>query len=244
MKNNLLLWRALVDTGLSIRNNLQLFSYFALLLAVGNYVFLRLESIFSGAIFLHLAAIYVFYYLFIRVYFRKKPIFETDNFLRSIARMLIIIILAFASVMLLRIGFDILKLFAKSLSVFPDVYNFLAGIYAFLKSWPYTNVFLMILIFGILMFTIFIPFFAWISTIIGIEQSIIFSVIETKESYAKLFLIYVTFFGLIPFIFMGFLMSMKTPLIITSIISGIYSIFQIVLYLRIYLILFPLRILK
>lgn len=244
MKSSLSFRQVWADTICAIRDNLQVFAYFTLLLSIGNYIFLRLESIVPAIAVFHLAAIYVFYYIFVRVYFKQKPIFEKDNFLHSAGKMLIIITLAFAAVMFLRLGFDLLKMFAKSLAVFPDVYGFLADTYAFLKVWKYTNIFLVLILFAILMFTMFIPFFAWISTVIGREQSIVFSVLETKEHYAKLFTMYVTIFGILPFYLASILITSGIPLIIISFISGVFSIFQVVFYIQTYLKLFPLQIIK
>lgn len=238
MKNDLLLWPLLKSAALSIRNNLQIFSYFALIFALINYVFARIEMSYPDVIWGHLIAAYVFYYFFIRVYFWKKPIFETDNFFRSAGKMLIIILLAFTSVIILKIGFEVLKLFAKSLAVFPDLYGFLADSYAFLREWRYTNIFLFIFLFAVLMFTIFIPGFAWISTIIGKEQSIIFSIAETKEYHGKIFTLYFMLFGILPLFLTGLLIGLHMPLILMCIISAFFSILQIVVYLKMYEILF------
>jgi len=234
MKGNLLFGQILKSAAITVRDNLQIFSCFAAIFALVNYIFARIETNYPTVIWGHLLAAYIFYYSFVRVYFWKKPIFETDNFLRSAGKMLIIVLLAFTAVMFLRISFGILKLFAKSLAVFPDIYNFLFDSYLFLHDWRYTSIFMFLFLFGIMMFTFFIPCFAWISTVIGREQSIVFSVIETKKYYAKIFTLYLVIFGVFPLFLTVVLIGLHLPLIITCFISACFSILQIVIYLKMY----------
>ena len=243
-RSTLQIKQILFETISSMRENLQIFAYFALIFAIGNYIFIKLENINKSLFWPHLLMIYAFYYAFIRVYFNQKPIFEKNNFIHTAAKMIVIVLLAFASVMFLRLGFELMKFFAKSLIIFPDIYNFLADIYVFLKTWPYTNVFLLMFLFAVLLFTMFIPFFAWISAVIGKEQSIIFSVLETKAYYVKLFAIYFVLYAVMPIILTGIMINLGFPLILMCIISAIFSIFQLVFYLKIYLSLFPLSVIK
>lgn len=238
MKSSLSLRRVFSCAVDSIRENAQIYSCLMLIFALGNYIFLRLEKDNPLVFLLHIIGIYVFYYAFVRIHFKKRPIFEMYNFFHSAGKALIILLLSFASVMFLRIGFELLKLFAKSFAVFPEIYGFLSDTYYAVKDWQYTGILLYMFLFAILMFVFFIPFFAWISSVTDKEQSIIFSVLETKDSYTKLFFMYFMLYGILPIILTGIMIAYKVPLIFMCLVSSCYSVIQISVYIQTYLALF------
>ena len=66
---------------------------------------------------------YFFYYFFVCFYFRRQPLFSRRRFGNALVRMLAILLLAFAALLALKIGFKILFFLAGTLKAFPEFYE-------------------------------------------------------------------------------------------------------------------------
>ena len=220
------------DTVFSIKENIQAFFYFWLIYGLTNYIFARIEKIDNVFFGIHLFVLYCFFFLFVRAYYNKKPLFDKNIFFLALGKFAVIILLAFFSIVVLKIGMELAFLFAKSLALFPDFYALLVSFYIKFKSSFYA----LSLAYGIssliLMFTMFIPAFSWVSVVLGSDSSIIFTIIETKGNYTKLFLLYFTLFFLIPIILAKILLLLHIPYLLICLISAAISVLQMVVYIQ------------
>ena len=224
---------------ISVRENSTLLVYMLIILIAGNAVFLNLETLNKNMVFPHLFAMYVFYYAFFRIYFSQKPFGGAENFVRSIAKAIVIFLLGFAMVVGAKAGFGILYYFAKSLAVFPPVYDFLWMVYDFFRNWEYTNIILVVLLFMASAFTFFIPCFAWLAGVLDKDGSIIFSLIETKKYYPAILTLYVLIYGMLPMFVASMILSGFVPAYFGIMISSVLTMIQVVIYAELYKILFP-----
>jgi len=218
-----------------IRKNFAVMACFWIMFAAGNYIFFRLDTMFPPIMVAHLFAVYVFSYFFFRVYFNQKPIANFENFIICAAKMLVIFVLSFFAVMVLNIAFRMMYMFAKLLSVYPSVYDFLGGIYHYIKDFSYLPA---AFFFVVLMFTFFIPSFAWLSILREKDGSILFNFLEMKGKYIRVFLCYLVIFGIIPMLINVVVYFLVLPLLSAMAVSSASYIFQLVAYAEMYKILF------
>lgn len=217
-----------------IRSNLPVMSCFWAMFAAGSYIFLRLNAMSQVFFSIYLATLYFFSYFFFRVYFNQRPILDWDNLGRALVKMIVIVLLAFFSVMVFKICFMLMYLFAKSLSIFPGLYNFLAYVY---HSAVITFLSL-ICFFAISLVTVFIPTFAWLELICGKESSITFTFIELKGRYLQLLSCFLIIFIALP-LFVNLLLAVLGFSIIPFIVvASAMGVFQMVAYAETYKILF------
>lgn len=160
--------------GLVFMGRHALLSALFFLLAYGAVYYAQKLSISTDlpVMFAYLVYTYFFYYFFVCFYFRRKPLFSRRRFGNALVRMLAILLLAFAALLALKIGFKILFFLAGTLKAFPEFYEQLRLAYLGLLVSPYFAWFLPVFMFIILSFTFFIPAFAWISAVIGGDSSI------------------------------------------------------------------------
>ena len=145
--------------------------------------------------------------------------------------MLAILLLAFAALLALKIGFKILFFLAGTLKAFPEFYERLRLAYLGLLVSPYFAWFLPIFMFIILSFTFFIPAFAWISAVIGGDSSITMTFVRTKGNYVRLIVIFLLIYGILPLtilVFRGYSAG------VVAAVSALMSLIQIVIYLKDY----------
>lgn len=174
---------------------------------------------------------YLFYYFFVSVYFKQKPLFNRQNFYNSIIRISAILLLAFATLLLVKIGFQILFLLVKPLKAFPEFYDYIRMLYISFIKWQYFAYFLYIFMFSILTIIFFIPAFAWISAINGRDSSITMALMRSKNNYWRLCLIFGLIYGILPF---GAVLFSNSSILILAAISALFTIIQLVIYLKIY----------
>lgn len=125
------------------------------LLAYGAVYYAQKLSISTDlpVMFAYLVYTYFFYYFFVCFYFRRKPLFSRRRFGNALVRMLAILLLAFAALLALKIGFKILFFLAGTLKAFPEFYEQLRLAYLGLLVSPYFAWFLPVFMFIILSFT-------------------------------------------------------------------------------------------
>lgn len=174
---------------------------------------------------------YLFYYFFVSVYFKQKPLFNRQNFYNSLIRIAAILLLAFATLLLIKVGFQILFLLVKPLKVFPEFYDYIRMSYISFIKWQYFAYFLYIFMFLVLTIIFFIPAFAWISSINGRDSSITLALLKSKNNYWRLFFIFALIYGVLPF---GALFFSNSSIIILSALSALFTIVQVIIYLKIY----------
>lgn len=174
---------------------------------------------------------YMFYYFFVSAYFKQRPIFNRQNFYNSIVRISAILLLAFATLLLMKIGFQVLFLLAKTLKPFPDLYDSMRASYFSFIEWPYFAYILYTFMFFVLTIIFFIPAFAWVSAVNGRDSSITMSLVRTRNNYARLFFIFALIYGCLPF---TALLFSNSYIIVLSALSAMFTIIQIVIYLNIY----------
>ena len=182
-----------MDTKLSLRNILWescLFlrqnyilslSFFLLAYAAVYYAQALNISTNLPIVFAYLIYTYFFYYFFVCFYFKQKILLNKRRFANALIRMVAILLLAFATLLILKIGFKILFFLAGTLRAFPEVYEQLRDIYINILMSSYFTWFLSAFVFVILSFTFFIPAFAWISAVIGRDSSITRSFARTRQ---------------------------------------------------------------
>lgn len=232
-----------MDTKLSLRNILWescLFlrqnyilslSFFLLAYAAVYYAQALNISTNLPIVFAYLIYTYFFYYFFVCFYFKQKILLNKRRFANALIRMVAILLLAFATLVILKIGFRILFFLVGTLRAFPEVYEQLRDIYINILMSAYFTWFLSAFVFVILSFTFFIPAFAWISAVIGRDSSITRSFVRTKGNYCRLILMFLLIYGILPLtilLFKGYSAG------VVAAVSAAMSLIQIVIYLKIY----------
>ena len=219
--------------GLVFMSRRVLLSALFFLLAYGAVYYAQKLSISTDlpVMFAYLVYTYFFYYFFVCFYFRRQPLFSRRRFGNALVRMLAILLLAFAALLALKIGFKILFFLAGTLKAFPEFYERLRLAYLGLLVSPYFAWFLPIFMFIILSFTFFIPAFAWISAVIGGDSSITMTFVRTKGNYVRLIVIFLLIYGILPLtilVFRGYSAG------VVAAVSALMSLIQIVIYLKVY----------
>lgn len=179
----------------------------------------------------YLVYTYFFYFFFIRAFYKMRPIFSKADLVNSLIRISAIFLLAFAALLLVKIGFQLLFLLVSPLKAFPEVYDSLKSTYFSIIKMPYFAWFLYGFMFIALSFIFFIPAFAWVSAVIGRDSSITASFARTKGNYLRLIFIFLLIYGALPFVTLFFVGS---SVLVLSAVSALMTIVQIVVYLNIY----------
>ncbi len=203
------------------------------LLAYGAVYFAQALNISTNLpiVFAYLVYTYFFYYFFVCLYFKQKILLNKRRFANALIRMVAILLLAFAAVLLLKIGFKILFFLAGTLRAFPELYEQLRNLYLSTLISPYFTWFLSAFIFVILSFTFFIPAFAWISAVIGRDSSITRTFARTKGNYLRLIFMFLLIYGILP---LTILLFRSFSGGIVAAVSAAMSLIQIIIYLKIY----------
>lgn len=215
-----------------IAKNYALTTYLFIFSFTGIYLAQRLNAPSNFIIMsLYLAYVYMFYFFFTRIYFNKKPLFNREAFTNALVRILAILLLAFACILLLRIAIQLLILALSPLQFFPSISGFIKENYNLIISSHYFLYAMYGLMFLLLTATFFIPAMAWISAAIGENSSITLTLIKTKGNYARLFIIFLLVYGILPFTIIIFAYD---SLFIRSFLSSIFTVIQFIIYLNIY----------
>lgn len=215
-----------------IAKNFSVISCFYVFSFAAIYLIQRFNAAQSMLVMLgYLIYTYLFYYFFVSTYFKQRPIFNKQNFYNSIVRISAILLLAFATLLLIKIGFQILFLLVKPLKAFPEFYDSLRANYISFVKWPYFAYFLYMFMFLVLTIIFFIPAFAWVSAIIGRDSSITMAIARAGKNYWRLVLIFVLIYGILPF---AALLFSNSSILVLSALSALFTIIQIVIYLNIY----------
>ncbi len=233
MKNKLSAYSIITSTVESIKNNFLILAHLTMLLCIGNYVFLQLSALKYSIYIPYIVGLYLFYFCFFRIYFKKAKIWDKSVFFHSLGKFVIIILLAFAFLILLKLFLILLYLLAKSFVIFPDFYNFLFTVYHSFIDWEYANIIKFLFLFVFVVFTIGIPYFSWISCVLGKESSITFSILEVKGSYLKLLEVCFLTYVVLPLLFAVPFFAIGN-LYISVAVSSIISVIQTVAYAEIY----------
>jgi len=212
-----------------IKGNLGLMvGFFAFsFLGIFSSVYFRIEGN-VWLIPLYIVYTYLFFYAFACVFFKTKPYFDRARFFKAAGRMAIILILAFAVIVFLNIGVKFLKFLAYPLQVYPDIYLPARKVYHFIRESVFVQ---RAIIFSISTFIFFIPAFAWVSSIVGREDSITAAFFRTKRHYARLFILFLIVFGLLPLLSFWML---NTSMLLAITISAALTVFQAALYFKTY----------
>lgn len=233
MKKELSIRRVFTDSLIFIGNNLGLLGFLAFLSFAGSYV-----ALWAGAsgnllyLVLYGVFIYIFYFLFVGLYFGKKPVFTAERFVNSFLKLLAILCLSFVILIICRCGFNFLRHLARSLSVFPDFYDWLRNAYHYVLSTGIYSLIAYLSVIGLLSVSFFIPGFAWMATIDDKRGSIVKAYAEVRGNYIKTLTIFVLIYGIMPLIFsLAGLMTSKTLL---SALYALQTVFQLVVYLHLY----------
>ena len=171
---------------------------------------------------------YILFYAFACAFFEAKPLFNRDRFLKAAGRMAIILVLAFAAIVFLHIGVKFLKFLAYPLHIYPSVYEPARSVYHFVRESVFVQ---RTIIFSISTFIFFIPAFAWVSSIVGREDSITAAFFRTKRHYGGLFSLFLIVFGLLPLLSFWIL---DTSMLLAITLSAAFSIFQAAVYFKTY----------
>ena len=232
MNNDFSLTRILQNSWQAICDNFNIFANMAVLLMACNYLCLYLEDISENFIVLRILWIYVFSYAFLRIYFNERPIFDKEIFLKSLGKMGIILLLEFAAILCLRFILVIAYLGAKSMMIFPDIYQLLQQVYLWSK--PMHWMIVLVTLFVVSCFGFFIPTLAWTGTLLGKDSSILFALIETRSRAAKILLLYMALFVILPISVVALFRTGALPLSIVLFLSSVITIIQLVVYAEMY----------
>lgn len=208
--------------------NYQMLSLFCGLSFLGIYMlggFNLTDNLIGGAFYLLYT--YLFYFIFVRVYFKRRPLFKKDEFLNALVRIITISLLAFASLMLLETIFLFFLWLLTPLEVYPHITSLWERFVA-------SNTFRYALYGGMFLFTtiiFYIPALAWVSAVIGRNASITLTFFHTKDNYLRIFLICFIVYGLLPFAI--FILSANSWLL-RALFTAFFTIIQCVIYLHIY----------
>lgn len=208
--------------------NYQILGLFCGLSFLGIYMlggFNLTDNLIGGAFYLLYT--YLFYFIFVRVYFKRRPLFKQAEFLNALVRIITISLLAFASLMLLETIFLFFLWMLTPLEVYPHITSLWERFVA-------SHTFRYALYGGMFLFTtiiFYIPALAWVSAVIGRNASITLTFFHTKDNYLRIFLICFIVYGLLPFAI--FVLSANSWLL-RALFTAFFTIIQCVIYLHIY----------
>ena len=185
----------------------------------------------QSVMFLYMLYTYLFYYLFVVVFFQKRPLFSKENFINAAIRIFAVLLLAFAVLLLIKAGFSLLFLIVLPLRAYPETYAMLRDAYIVAIKSPYTLYIVYAGVFGLLTFIFFIPAFAWVSAAIGKDASITMTFVKTQNNYLRLFCIFLSVYGILP---LTVLLLIPDPVWLVSAVSAFLTLLQITIYLTIY----------
>lgn len=211
-----------------IAENYRTLSIFFILSFAGIYMlggFNLADNLLGGAVYLLYT--YLFYFAFVRVYFKRRPLFKRAEFFNALVRIITISLLAFASLMLLETIFLFFLWLLTPLEIFPQIT-------AVWERFIASNTFRYALYGGMFLFTtiiFYIPALAWISAVIGRNASITLTFFHTRNNYLRIFLICFIVYGLLPF---GIFMLSSNSWVLRAIFTALFTIIQCVIYLHIY----------
>lgn len=216
-----------------IKSHLPSLSLFFVLSFSGIYLlggFNLMDNPLGGLIYIIYT--YLFYFCFVRVYFKRRPLLKKSAFINAFVRALTISLLAFAFLMLLKMLFLFGLWLLSPLEMFPHIQNLWTNFIA-------SNTFRYVLygIMFLLLTTLFyIPALAWVSAVIGRNASITLTFFHTKDNYWRIFLICFIIYGIVPFAI--FSLSANSWLL-RAIFSALFTVIQCVIYLNIYAFFYP-----
>lgn len=181
--------------------------------------------------FLYLAYTYLFYYFFTRYYFKQQPLWSLSSFKDALIRMIAITLLAFAGLILLRIGIYVLFWFLSPLQYLPSTKEAVGAFLQFCAQSTAVRYLIYILMFALLTIMFFIPSFAWISAVIGRDSSITMTFFRTRGNYLRLMVLFLLIFGFLP---IAIIWLSGGSIFLSSLFSALYTLVQTVIYLQIY----------
>lgn len=233
MKKELSIRRLFIDVFRFIGRNSGLLGCLAFLSFLGSYAAFWLGSS-RGFLFFALYGcfIYFFYYLFIVLYFGKKPIFTAERFINSFVKLLIILAFSFFVLILCKIGLNITHYLARGLIIFPDLYDVLRNIYqAFMLS-SVRPIVMYLSVLVLLSFSFFIPGFAWMSVLEDQSGSVVEAYANVRGNYFKTVYVFVLIYGILPLLIGS--AAIVLPRTLMAAIYAFQTVFQLVIYLHLY----------
>lgn len=233
MKKELSVRQLLIDVLQFIGNNAGLLGCLAVLSFAGSYISLYVGGArtFMFLLFYGLF-IYCFYYLFICLYFDKKPIFTAPRFVNSFFKILAILALSFFILLFAKIGLNVTHYLTRGLAVFPDLYHWLKSAYYLFITSPLYALAEYLSVILLLTFSFFIPGFAWMSVIEKDEGSVIAAYSAVRGNYLKTAMVFVALYGLLPLLVgsVGLMVSRG----VLAFLYALQTVFQLVVYLHLY----------
>lgn len=208
--------------------NWQILSLFFIFSFAGIYLlggFNIAENLLGGSIYLLYT--YLFYFCFVRVFFKRKRLLPKNEFINALIRMITISLTGFACLMLL----ETIILFGLWLLNPLDIYPQMREMWA---SFIASNTFRYAAFGGMFFFLtiiFYIPAFAWISAVIGRNASITLTFFHAKDNYFRIFIICLIVYGLFPF---GILMLSANSWLLRAAFTALFTIIQCVIYLHLY----------
>ena len=186
--------------------------------------------------FLYLVYTYLFYYFFTRCYFKQKPLWSFSSFKDALIRMVAITLLAFAGLVLLRIGLYALYWLLSPLQYLPSTKEAVNSFMAFFIQSSLIRYALYLFMFALLTVMFFIPSLAWVSAAIGRDSSITLTFFRTRGNYIRLMVLFLLIFGLLPVIIISL---SGGSVFLSSVLSAVYTLIQTVIYLQVYETFYP-----
>ncbi len=211
-----------------IKQHLLSLSTFFLLSFMGIYLlggFNLMDNPVGGLIYIIYT--YLFYFCFVRVYFKRRPMFKKVEFINALVRAVTISLLAFAFLLLLKMLLLFGLWLLTPLDIFPHIQATWADFIAS-KTFRYALYGAMFLLLTILFY---IPALAWVSAVIGRNASITLTFFHVKDNYWRIFFICFIIYGLVPFAI--FLLSANSWFL-RAVFSALFTVIQCVIYLNIY----------
>lgn len=181
---------------------------------------------------LYLSYTYLFYFCFVRVYFKRHPLLKKDAFFNALIRAVTISLLAFAFLIFLKTLLVFGLWLLTPLDIFPHIQEIWAKFIAS-NTFRYALYGIMFLLLTVLFY---IPALAWVSAVIGRDASITLTFFHTKDNYWRIFVICFIIYGLVPFVI--FSLSANSWLL-RAIFTALFTVIQCVIYLNIYEFFYP-----
>ncbi len=206
----------------------QMLSLFTLLSFMGIYLLgsFNIRDNLPGAAF-YLLYTYLFYFCFVRVYFKRKPLFKKHDFIQALIRIITISLLAFASLMLMEVVILFFLWLLNPLEIYPHIRH-IWGNFISSETFRYALYGGMFLFLTVIFF---IPALAWISAVIGRNASITLTFFHTKDNYLRIFLICFIVYGILPF---GIFTLSAESWALRAFLTALFTVIQCVIYLHIY----------
>jgi hypothetical protein len=232
MKKELSVRRLFIDSIHFIRNNLSLLGLLTILSFVGFYAAARV-SVRNIFFYMGYATfIYLFYYMFVGLYFGKKPLWTAERFVESFVKMLTLLVMSCSIWLTVKFLLNGTHFALRHLSFFSDLYPRLRQGYLIVASWPFYSLLVWLAAICLLAFSFFIPGLAWIAAMDDKDASLTEAYARVRGNFWKSAYVFVLLYGVLPLL--TSLIGLRIGTWFLALLYTFQTVFQLIVYLHLY----------